>query len=253
MAPVATRSFTNLLLEQHRKSLPPGAWQRRPPVPSVERGPFGNSETFFASYAKRGYLMIGQSWFNSGPGETEAAAVQQGQAVGADLVYVINPKYSGSVTRSMPFTTPTTSTTYSSGTATAYGRGGPMTAYGSGTSTTYGTQTTFIPITVQRTDYGAIYFARVRFGLGAFFRDSTDAERKQIQSNRGAVISLIVDNTPAFNADLLVGDLLVELDGITVSNAEELDGLLSQRRGKQVTFSFFRNDQRMQKTVQLNP
>lgn len=224
-----------------------------PAVPIVERGALGDAQSLIDSYAKRGYVLIGHSWFNSGRDESEDSAVKQGQSVGADLVYVINPKYTGSVTTSMPLTTPTTSTTVSSGTATAYGSGRSVTAYGNGTSTTYGSTTTYIPVTVHRSDYGAVYFVKQRFGLGAYFRDLTDSERQQLQSNRGAVVRLIVDNTPAFNSDILVGDVLTELDGLPITNAEGTGELLRQRRGKQVTLSLIRNSQRIQKRVQLNP
>jgi len=56
--------------------------------------------------------------FNSGRPESEDAAVRQGEEVGADLVLVLNPNYTGSVNSRVPITTPTTSTTYSNATAT---------------------------------------------------------------------------------------------------------------------------------------
>jgi len=105
-------------------------------------------------------------------------------------------------------TTPTTTTSYSTGTATAYGSRGPVTAYGSGTTTTYGSTTNYVPITVQRVDYGAVYFVKQRFGLGVFIRDLNDSERQDLQTNRGVAVRLVVDDTPAYNADILVGDVI---------------------------------------------
>ena len=115
------------------------------------------------AYAKRGYVQIGNAMFNSGRDEPETAAVHQGQKVGADLVLILNPKYTGSVTSSVPITTPTTNLSYTSGTATAYGSGGTVTAYGNSTTTTYGTTTNYVPITVNRSDYGAVFFVKQRF------------------------------------------------------------------------------------------
>lgn len=221
--------------------------------PLVERGRSWNAVDVLDAYAKRGYIMIGNSMFNSGRAESEDAAVLQGKEVGADLVLILNPNHTGSVTSSVPITTPTTSTTYSNATATAYGRGGPVTAYGSGTSTTYGTTTNYIPITVNRVDYGAVYFIKRKFGLGALFRDLNDAERQELQTNRGAVADLIVDGTPAFNADLLIGDVFTSIDGVQITSSHALSELLRERRGKTVTLSILRLGKLLQKSLQLNP
>jgi len=239
-------------------NLPPervAALRVAPPTgqPLVERGRPEPIDRVLDAYAKRGYVMIGNSMFNSGRPESEEVAVQQGVAVGADLVLILNPTYTGSVTTSLPITTPTSTTSYTNATATAYGRGGPVTAYGSGTTTTYGTQTTYVPMTVHRSDYGALYFVKQRFGLGAFFRDLDDAERQRLQTNRGAVARLIADNTPAFNADILVGDVFVAIDEQPIPNTETLSRMLAERRGKTVKLSIFRNGAAIQKAVTLNP
>jgi hypothetical protein len=220
--------------------------------PIVERSRPDSADRVLDAYSKRGYIMIGNSMFNSGRPESEESAVQQGVAVGADLVLILNPTYTGSVTSSLPITTPTTTTSYTNATAKAYGRGGPVTAYGSGTTTTYGTQTTYIPMTVNRSDYGAVYFVKQRFGLGAFFRDLDDSERQRMQTNRGAVARLVADNTPAFTADILVGDVFVAIDEQPILNAESLSRLLVERRGKTVKLSTVRNGAQLQKTVTLN-
>jgi PDZ domain len=224
-----------------------------PAQPLVERASPGSFDEIINAYAKRGYGMIGSSNFNSGRDVSEDGAVLQGKSVGADLVLILNPKYTGSVTSSIPITTPTTSTTYSNSTATAYGSGGSVTAYGSGVSTTYGTSTNYIPMTVNRVDYGAIYFVKRKYGLGASFRDLNDTERQELQTNRGAVARLIVDGTPAFNADLLIGDVFTSIDGVSIVNTQTLGALLQERAGKAVTFSIMRRGQSIQKLIQLNP
>ena len=224
-----------------------------PATPLVERSQPGDGQLILDAYAKRGYVMIGHSSFNSGRPESEESAVRQGQEVGADLVLILNPKYTGSVTSAIPITTPTTTTSYSSGSATAYGPGGPVTAYGTGTTTTYGSTTNYVPFTVHRSDYGAVFFIRQRFGLGVFTRDLNDAERQEFQSNKGAAVRLVVDGTPAFDADILVGDVITAIDGSTVSSARVLNDLLRERAGKVIAVSIVRRGQHIEKSVQLKP
>jgi len=223
-----------------------------PITPTLERSAPGNPEIILAAYAKRGYTMIGHSMFNSGMTESESAAVKQGKAVGADLVLIFNPQYTGSVTSNIPVTTPTTTTSYTSGSATAYGSGGSVTAYGNATTTTYGTRTTYIPMTVNRSDYGAVYFVKQRFNFGAFARDLNDSERQKLQTNKGAVIVAIVDDTPAFMADVLPGDIISTIDGESVPNQAGYTRMMNDRRGQQIKIMLIRNGESIEKTIQLN-
>lgn len=225
-----------------------------PPVtPLVERAAPTNGQALIDAYRKRGYTLIGSAFFNSSKSESENAAIEQGKAAGADLVLILNPQYTGSESSIIPISTPTSTTTYSTGSATAYGKNGTVTAYGSGTSTTYGTTTSFIPITVHKTDYGAGYFIKQKFLIGADFRDLNEAERKDLQTNKGAVVHLVVDGSPAFNADLLSGDIVFSLDGIAVSGVKNLSTLISERRGNLIKLGLFRNGRSIILPIQLNP
>lgn len=224
-----------------------------PAIPIIERSQPGNPQLVLDAYAKRGYVMIGHSTFNSGMPEPEDSAIALGQEVGADLVLILNPRYTGSVTSAMPVTTPTTTTSHTSGSATAYGPSGTVTAYGTGTTTTYGSTTNYVPYTVHRTDYGAVFFIKKRSILGAITRDLNDTERQEFQSNKGAVVRLVVDGTPAFDADILVGDVITAIDGQSVSSPKALSDLLGARAGKLIALSIVRRGQHIKKSVQLNP
>jgi serine protease Do len=221
--------------------------------PIVERSasPGPDASALFDAYTKRGYSYIGGASFNSASQDSEESAVEQGRKVGADLVVIFNPRYTGSTTTAMPLTVPTTTTSHSSGSATAYGPGGTVTAYGTGTTTTYGTSTTLIPITVHRSDYGAAYFVKRKWAFGVRARDLNDAERQELQTNKGAFILVVVDNTPAYAADLLRGDIILAVNGNLVLNQESLTNLLRERSGQKVTISLYRRGQRLEKTVQL--
>ena len=223
-----------------------------PAQPIVERmaAPGSDAETMVNSYAKRGYVLIGHVNFNSGRGESEAAAVQQGQKVGADLVVIFHPRYTGSQTSMVPLTLPTTSTTYSTGTATAFGQRGAVTAYGSGTSTTYGTTTTMIPTTVHRSDYGAAYFVKWKFAFGARLRPLNDAERQALQTNKGVAVNLVVDHTAAYKADILAGDIITAVDGQPVEGLEDF-ARMTRPMGQTVNVSLNRNGSRLDKKVTL--
>lgn len=221
-----------------------------PANPLVEHVPsFDLSEQ--EGYEKLGYGMIGYSFFNSGQRQSESNAIEQGRTVGADLVVIVNPRYTGTETASVAITTPTTSTSYSSGTAMAYGPYGTVNAFGSGVTSTYGTQTNYMPIVIHREDYGAVYLVKRHFVLGTIMRDLNDGERKSLQTNKGVVVSVVVNNTPAFNADILTGDIITELDGQIVTDSHEFSSFVGSHAGRMVTLSILRGTQRLEKSIQL--
>ncbi len=231
------------LLAQRRVAPAP----KEPAVDHIGQG----SNDIWAAYARNGYVAIGQSAFNSGRSEPESNAIEQGKKVGADRVVIIDPRYTGSTTSSVPFTVPKTTTSYTTGNATAYGAGGTVNAYGNSTTTTYGSETTYIPITVNRADYGAVYMVKLKYAFGARFNDLTDDQRQKLQSNHGAVLGIIVNDTPAFRADFLTGDIVVSVDDAPVYNSAELTHLLEAKSGKTVNIAIVRDGQRLSKTVAL--
>ncbi|TXH48713.1 MAG: PDZ domain-containing protein [Burkholderiaceae bacterium] len=242
----ASEAFTPETIAARRVAPPTGQ-----PIVEHSNMPGPNDDSILTAYAKRGYVMIGSAFFNTGNAQSEGAAVEQGRKVGADVVLIMNPRYTGSTTTAVPLTTPTTTTSYSTGTATAYGSGGVVNAYGSGTTTTYGQTTTMIPITVHRSDYGAAYFVKIKWGFGALWRDLSDSERQELQSNKGAVITVVVDNTPAFDADILPGDIIVAVNGAPVAGVSGLGDQLRAAAGAPVNVSLVRRGARVEKTVRM--
>jgi len=221
-----------------------------PQVPTAERAS-GNVQDIFATYLRRGYNALGYSHFNSGAAESDNGAIAQGAKIGADLVVIVDPRYTDTQSGAIPITTPKTTTSYTTGTATAYGPSGTTTAYGNATTTTYGSQTAYVPYSVDRFDYGAIYFVRTRFQFGAFFRDLTTDERQELQSNKGVVVTIIVDGSPAYDADFLEGDMILAINGKPVGGGESMADALLRHKGQLVTMSVMRNGTILSKAVTL--
>jgi hypothetical protein len=223
-----------------------------PKTPTVDHAPAVGSDLVDA-YLRHGYALVGYSSFNSGHRQSESDAIGQAEKVQADIVVIVDPHYTGSRTTSVPITTPTTSTTYTNGTATAIGPGGTTTAYGNATSTTYGTQTNYMPLTVHRFDYGALYFVKRKpMVLGVYMRDLDDSERAALQSNKGVYVLLVVDGSPAFNADVLHGDIIVSMDGQSAVNLATFQNTLLIKRNKTVQLGIVRNGQTILKEAKLN-
>jgi hypothetical protein len=229
------------------------AYRANPPpkTPRLEHAGGANGQAIAEAYARHGYMLVGYSSFNSGQRQSDTGAIEQGERVGADIVVVIDPRYTGSISTSVPLTTPTTQTSYTTGTATAYGTGGTATAYGNATTTTYGQQTTYIPMTVHRFDYGALYFVMRHIVFGANIRELNDEERKAMQSNRGVYVLSVVDGSPAYRDDILPGDIIVSIAGQPVYGVKGEIDLILQHKGQSVDVALTRGGQIISKSVQL--
>lgn len=215
-----------------------------PPIPAIERALFSDRDALMAKYRKRGYLVIGESSFNTGERVSDDQALKQGQAVGADLVLIFLPQYTRSVTSSKPLTTPTMNTSYTTG------PGGLVPPYSNATTGAYGRNTTYVPFTADHYDYGAIYFVKRRLRIGAFVRNLNELERQLLQTNQGVVVMTIVNDSPAYKADILPGDMITAMDGERVTNHEGFTRMAAERKGRMIIFSLVRQGRVIEKSLQ---
>lgn len=198
---------------------------------------------------RKGYQPVGESAFNAGSDAvTETQLREQAAKVGAHAV-LVSSKFTHSVSGAMPLTLPNTTTSYSSGSATAYGSGGSVTAYGSGTTTTYGSRTTYIPYTVNRSDYNAVYFIKSKSKIGFLTEPLDDETRRKLESNSGVRVDVVVEGTPAFEADILPGDILVSFNSTAVKSVEHYQELLQSYSGDSVDLVLNRDGRIIKKTV----
>ena len=167
-----------------------------------------------------GYEVVGSASFN-GPMNNIHGAIDQAKKVGASIV-VANRKYTNTVSGVLPLTMPTTQTSYTNGTVNAYGSGGFASGNYSGTTTTYGSETTYIPYSVTRYDQQALFFAPIkRVGLGIMPRALTAEEAQALGSQRAVVIRAVRRGSPAYNADILPGDIVRSVNGAAVGDFDD--------------------------------
>ncbi|MGO4703243.1 PDZ domain-containing protein [Dyella sp. 2RAB6] len=208
----------------------------------------GTAEALYTRYDRAGYMSIGYSSFNGSNMPTDAQAQEQAVKLQADLVVVVDPKYTGIQSMVVPVLVPTATTSYTSGMAKVVGSDGSATAYGHATTTTYGSQTIAVPVTTARFDYAAVFLIKRKYAFGALFRQITDEERKAVQTNGALEVKLVVDGTPAFKADIFPGDIIVSVDGQPLSSSET-EHLFAP--GKLVKLKIYRDGTMLEKTVQL--
>jgi hypothetical protein len=163
-------------------------------------------ESFYA----QGYVSIGSAIFNGiyqSPSNVEA----QARSVGATLA-VTTAIYTGVQASTSP--TPT----YVSGSVIT--SNGPTSVSG----------VVLLPQTTYRETYdqGAYFLVRLkklpRFGVK--MGDMTPAGRRAAGRNTGVFVVIVMEHTPAFAADLVMGDVIYEVNGVSVPDMKSFFSLI---------------------------
>jgi membrane-associated protease RseP (regulator of RpoE activity) len=189
------------------------------------------------------YVRIGYSSYNGTRGSVDDAKVVA-RDIGAEFL-IYYSKFSHTISGSMPFTVQNPNQTVTSyGTGTVYGSGGGYAAYNSTTTTVVpgGTTTQDIPYSVDRFDFQASYWAKkTKHMIGIYAKDLSDDLKRQLERNKGVVVNIVVKGTPAYEANILPGDVIIKIDGEEVADFKDLAAKSKIRTGKTVDIEIIRN------------
>jgi serine protease Do len=211
---------------------------------------------------ERGYVILGATSF-WGFNPTREQITEQATKVGADMA-IWASAYSHTEQGVRPIFTyipgqTYTTTHYGTETANIYGTGGYASGYGtySGTSTTTtpGTlDTQYVPYQRRIYNHGASFWRRTKPAVfGAALSPVPEDLRTTLQRNTGAYVMLIMPDSPAFKANIMRGDVVIQLADKPVSSPQELINLLSGFAGQKVSVKVLRGNQTLDIDVQLNP
>jgi C-terminal processing protease CtpA/Prc len=207
------------------------------------------------SMLESGYTLLGRAKFRDRKLD-ESLAVEQGESVGAWVV-LVESKYVSTVTESVPFGQwiPDQTTITTEDTLVQHDpRKPPVVIQKQTVQTVQGEyQTTFVPQNVEYYDYSATFWAKTRRPLiGVLVQSLTDDLKKVLETNKGVVVKVVVRDSPAFNADVLKGDVLMKLAGEEIRSPDQFFDIVSRNAGKKVVLDLFRNGRDVQIQFQLN-
>ena len=208
-----------------------------------------------------GYVQLGTSNFYGPPNTmTNTELLTQAKNVGASMV-LIHSQYKDTVSGSIPYTVanpPQISTVNTSGTVNAYGTGGYATGNYSGQSTITspgGTTTYNMPYSVSRNDTVATFWAKqdpTTIRLGVIYAPLPAEVRTRLERNTGLIAIGIIQQSPAFRANILRGDVLLKIGGEDVVDPASFDAQLHKFAGQTVKIELMRGDTPKSIEVTLN-
>lgn len=188
------------------------------------------------------YVCLGYSGFVSGLQEVRLIAEQAKDIRATHVIY--NATYYD--TRSGVSTIPVPDYQVTTTNGSASSLFGPSINYQETTTTT---RTKYIPYTYHfdRYEQSAYYFvkSRAQARFGVWINDLSNGERERIGQNNGAIITLVMYDLPAFNANVLKNDILLKIDDIDIRDARHAGDIMKHYTGKKATFTVFRKNEKI--------
>lgn len=202
------------------------------------------------SLSKKGYMGIGYTDFSTAYQVSKEDLLKQAKKVGADVV-LYTSRFSHQESGAVPVssvTMPQTSTTTYQGSSTYGNFSGSST-----TQTPPSVSTSWIPYQSAIYNYSATYWRKLRPPiLGVMVGDVPEDIRSKLQRNSGACIDLVMDNSPAFKANLLEKDVIVKINDLDITTPQTFYDNVAQFQGQKVSITFARDGKYYKTDIQLN-
>lgn len=200
----------------------------------------------FLDLERRAYLLVGYVAVN-GRTIPPATITAKAKSVGAEVVLVSTKPGADRVEYQSV-------TRYSSGgaavgfsTANVYGNGGSFNGTGTTVTALPGqTSTQMVPYAERTFDTQLLFFRKRRVGPFGLYLELVPAElRQSLGRNTGAYVVAVEDESPAFMADIVPGDILISADGAPIRTPADLGtsgsrNLVLLRSGAELTVQLSR-------------
>lgn len=181
-----------------------------------------NFDRDILSLKSKRFFPIGESNFN-GELEDEIAVKEQAKRVGAKIA-LYGWKFTNTQTNSgvlmLPQTNYSTTNLYGSVGGTIY----------SGTAYTQSSGTQMVPYsnTQRRYDQIAVFFVKNNYKYDFGTAQSTEISREERIKigSFGIKVNVIIENTPAYKSDLLVGDIIIEINNHKINSYDNYGNLI---------------------------
>jgi hypothetical protein len=183
-----------------------------------------------------GYILLGLSVFQ-GALDNDYNSLQLARDKGASLV-IRSARFSHTEYNNIyiPLTTTSTSSTTGYGTARSnvynsnYSYVGSVDTSVRGTANTTTQNTNWVPVQTKEQIYfqatGLFIKSNIQYTLGAYYRDLNSDEQKELMSNKGVLITQVIKRSPAYDLDLVPGDVILEINGKKISDVFDVKQFL---------------------------
>ncbi|MBD3272231.1 MAG: PDZ domain-containing protein [Elusimicrobia bacterium] len=193
---------------------------------------------------ENGYLLIGKATFKSPPIDAERA-LAQARTVGADVVFV-NRQYVTTKTESVAMTEwlpDKTITTTETSTFKKNPDSAPSIYQREVTQTLEGeSYTRYVPRSTDYYRHTALFLKKSKpLKFGVLVHSLDDETKKRLETNRGVVVKVVVNDSPAFHADILRDDIITHCAGEPVAGPKDFFEKIKEYSGQTIMVRVIRD------------
>ncbi len=87
--------------------------------------------------------------------------------------------------------------------------------------------------------------------LGVHVNNLSDELCREIGSNHGVVVNVVVKGSPAFNADIMRGDIITRINDGVVADGQSFGEILGRYAGQEIVLQTFRDGQERRVELRL--
>ncbi len=212
--------------------------------PYIQQVAYSDINAVRDQYLSEAYVQVGYSSFY-GDDFDYSYAKSQAKKIGATVV-IVAKEYKDTTQSQGVLVLPDYQTT----TVTGNVGGTNFNAFG----TTNSTKTQTYTVNHRNFDQIGVFLAKLKKlpKLGVNWINLDNETRQMIGTNKGLRVVTIMNGTPAFDNDLLVGDIILSINGSKPSNIEQGNALVREiDKGEVAKFDVFRNGKVITKNIQF--
>lgn len=110
-----------------------------------------------------------------------------------------------------------------------------------------------IPDAISTSDYGAQFWARAKLPVfGANFSNFDMADARVAGTDEGVKVYVIIRNSPAFDGNVIINDLITHVDGDPVRSVQDFMNIIERNAGNEITLSVIRKNEKLSLPIELN-
>jgi membrane-associated protease RseP (regulator of RpoE activity) len=202
---------------------------------------------------ENGYVLLGRSKFQAAPVD-EKLALAQARKIGAEVV-MVSHKFVQTKSETLPMSTwiPGQEVDQTEHVVVQNGKDQPKVIDHTTTTFTQGEyQTAYVEQSTDYFDYSASFWAKGKaptFGVNVKALD--DQTKSELGTNKGVLVRVVVKDSPAFEADILQGDVLLGFGDTEIRDPDQFFSLVEQNHGKTVSVLLYRNGQNLTKDIPI--
>jgi membrane-associated protease RseP (regulator of RpoE activity) len=202
---------------------------------------------------ENGYILLGRSKFQASP-INEKLALDQALKIGAEVV-MVGHKFVSTKTESLPMSTwiPGQQTDQTERVVIQNGKGTPKVIEHTVTTTTQGEyQTAYVEQSTDYYDYSASYWVKAKPPIfGVHVEPLDDTTKSELGTQKGVLVRVVIKDSPAYEADLLRGDVLLSMQDEPIRDPAQFFTLVDKYAGQTVSVLLYRAGQNLSKDVEI--